>query len=216
MRCYKSDGIIARNQNLHYKEGRREDYRRESRKDDCGLEGYLGNRSRSQGSILATPEGNRALRILIHHAGAHGYSADGSSITMGWANDVAAINTTDACQAAMNALANMPLTIQFEQPEVIAVGVRIADGGVLANTDEVKKARAAGHTVAVSQVFSLGLPMTGQDLDRLKEFVPGGVYHRDGDPYGMAFSIFLQGKLATAVPWELVNDLKPKIRKAIV
>jgi len=75
-----------------------------------------------------TPEGRRALRILYTHIH-HSHSSDRRSITMSFyrSDDVSAIDTQAKCQAEMDRLANVPITVEFSRPRVLAYG----GGGIL-------------------------------------------------------------------------------------
>lgn len=172
----------------------------------------LGNSLRiTFGHNLDTPEGRRALRILYMqiHSGHH---FDQRSITLYHASAIGAINTRANCQAEMDRLANAPLSVSFGEPIVYAAEER---GNLLASLEAVRKARAAGFTVAIAMRCVLSLPMISHDRTILQTIVPGGVYHDDNDPNVINLVIYMRDRLADKDPWTYVAALRSTIQQAI-
>lgn len=162
--------------------------------------------------FLNTDAGNRAFRVIFAHAH-HGFGADDRTRTLdlNGGADVTAINTREALQAELDRHANTPITITFGKPQLGASG----RGPAIKTRADIRTARAAGRTVWVQMKVTASMPLVQRDFNRLQEFVPGGVYHINEDPYSCWVVVYMQGDREQSNAWGMMRRLKPQIQAAI-
>lgn len=157
-----------------------------------------------------TPEGRRALRILYVHAYS-GYSCSGTSIRLNRGGNVAAINTTAACQSEMDRLANKPIKLRFMPVRVGSTQTPEKITDLLA----LRQTQVRGNQCWAQMKFKSNLPILSQDERTLEKLLGCPVYRSKDDIYSAAVVMYLVGHRANDNPWRSLKDFRPIIIASI-
>ncbi len=161
----------------------------------------------------STPEGKRALRILLLHtkSRSHGSDHDSGALLLHGKADVGALNTTAKCRAEMDRLMNVPIQLTFPRHVVRATN----DQAPLTTPEEVRRVRDAGGLIQVVVMVRSNLAFLSDDYEAVERMARAGFAISEQDPCTAYATVYMAGHLAQVSPWKIVRELPGKLERAI-